>query len=365
MPVFQFAPVFLTVLFLGPSAALRGSASNLIPGACSNQHQQPGASAVVTCVLSAAAKLMPEASPHAQPDQRSASGVAYGPVLQGLDVLYPPASLDSRNAMSRRDGYWPFLQRGNDPPPPSLTYGEFDFYFFAQLLDRVLQYADGPRGDTNGWNDKTFCDLGSGTGRLVLAAAALHPGWKLCRGVEVLPLISAEADHALEQCRRPPPDNNYGNDHDAHDEGPDKSYALPQSQLPLAPVDFCCGSLDDPHLYFGDTDLVFVFSSCMDTDTMNAIAVAVGRQCRPGTLVITTDYMLPLEGNVPPVESPERRIPGGQYQLKLLEQVDGWCWLTGGASTAFVHRVEQSLGVGRIPVREYGAGTLTDTRAQT
>lgn len=299
--------------------------------------------------------LVPEESPHAQPDQVSTSGVAYGRVLDGLHALFPPSQLDQRNALSRSDGYWPYLQRGDDPPE-QLTYGEYDFYFFAQLLDRAAEYAS----DDGAWRDKTFCDLGSGTGRLVLAAAALHPEWKLCRGIEVLPGISEQANQALQQCLV---------------ENGTTAAALPQSYLPLAPIELCCGSLEDPYSYFGDADLVFVFSSCMNGDLMKAIGVAVGRQCQPGTLVITTDYMLPLEGTVPPVENDDR-IPTGDYKLELIEKVEGWCWLTGGASTAFIHRVEQSLAVGKFSppvlslqeralqvVHAYESGTLTDTRA--
>ena len=52
--------------------------------------------------------------------------------------------------------------------------------------------------------------------------------------------------------------------------------------------------------------------------------------------------MLPLSGYIPPNQNDER-IPHGDYRLKLLESIDGWCWLTGGASTAHIHLVEQSL----------------------
>uniref|UniRef100_A0A7S4J863 Uncharacterized protein n=1 Tax=Odontella aurita TaxID=265563 RepID=A0A7S4J863_9STRA len=36
-------------------------------------------------------------------------------------------------------------------------------------------------------------------------------------------------------------------------------------------------------------------------------------------------------------------LPSGPYKLELLEEVQGWCWLTGGESTAYVHRVVESL----------------------
>ena len=195
----------------------------------------------------------------------------------------------------------------------------------------------------------------------MLAAAALHD-WRTCRGVELLPGLSDEAQQKLDECR-------------CRDDDP--KYVLPGSNVPLlAPVDLVCGSLADPYVYFGDADLVFCFSSCMGAALMESLlGAAVGRQCQPGTIVITTDYMLPLQGTVPPVENDDR-IPTGEYTLSLLEKVDGWCWLTGGASTAYIHRVETSVATAGkcweppVPtlqdqawevVQAYEAGTLTDT----
>ncbi len=41
-------------------------------------------------------------------------------------------------------------------------------------------------GPTTLWKNKTFCDIGSGAGRLLLSAATPQPGWKPCRGLEIL-----------------------------------------------------------------------------------------------------------------------------------------------------------------------------------
>jgi hypothetical protein len=111
--------------------------------------------------------------------------------------LYPPTDLEKRNATSRSDGYLPFINNGQEPPK-QYTYGEFDLYFFAELLDRALDYHT----VCDSWNEKVFTDVGSGSGRLVFAAAALHPGWRLCRGVEVLESIHDVAVlETLEKCR--------------------------------------------------------------------------------------------------------------------------------------------------------------------
>ena len=297
-------------------------------------------------VLSTPEALVPESNPDFDPAAQSLSGVSYSRVLSGLHQLFPPQELEQRNAQSRKDGYWPYIQNGQDPPR-SLTYGEFDFYFFAQLLDRARQHMihEGSgmtpldqAATTTAWQDKVFVDMGSGTGRLVLAAAALHPTWRMCRGIELLPTIHAQAETNLNVCRCS------GDDMSSEGSG----LALPTTtpgndeRLPLAPIELVCGSMDDPYVYYGDADLIFVFSSCMTPDLLSKLSEAIGRQCRPGTLVITTEYMLPLTGTVHPILNDDR-FPSGSYSLGLVEQVDGWCWLTGGMSTAFIHRVDTSL----------------------
>jgi hypothetical protein len=362
-------------------------------------------------------KLIPEDNPTADPDEQSRSSVRYGSVLDSLHILYPPTDLEKRNAVSRSDGYWPYINKGKDPPK-QFTYGEFDVFFFAQLLDRALDHYD-----VKSWEDKVFTDIGSGTGRIVLAAAALHP-WKLCRGVEVLEGIHNVALETLDKCRRTidkveinestidddaedacnddfvddddddddkdddtqwrPFGTVLGNDawlnqlqheftdaeadeevegvvHESHEEPGEleeetaeqehvNHFFLPvtgrseasEDELELAPVQLVCGSFEDPYEYIGDSDLVFVFSSCMSENMMASLGKAIGRQCKPGALVITTDYMLPLEGVIAPLEDDED-MPFGPYKLDLVESVDGWCWLTGGQSTAHMHRVASSL----------------------
>eukprot|EP00978_Attheya_sp_CCMP212_P038552 scaffold192085_cov28-Attheya_sp.AAC.1 len=151
--------------------------------------------------------LVPEENPTLDPTTvESVSGVLYKSVLTALLELYPPLSLQQRNSASRTDGYWKFVESGQTPPK-ELTYGEFDLLFFAQLLDRAVSYHslnhdDEKKHDTPSWDDKVFVDLGSGTGRLVLGAAALHPGFRQCRGLELLEGIHGMAQDTLESCRR-------------------------------------------------------------------------------------------------------------------------------------------------------------------
>ena len=71
-------------------------------------------------------------------------------------------------------------------------------------------------------------------------------------------------------------------------------------------------------------------------------------------------------------------MPHGPYEIQLLEKIDGWCWLMGGESTAYIHRVKTSLweeyaGPKEVPqfsleeeafrlVQSIESGELTDTK---
>ncbi|GKZ00424.1 hypothetical protein MPSEU_000995200 [Mayamaea pseudoterrestris] len=281
--------------------------------------------------------LIPEENPNLDPHAKSHAGVYYNDVLAGIHNLYPPTDLERRNALSRTDGYWPFIQKGEDPPL-QLTYGEFDFYFFAQLLDKARALLKTFNQHANKLPE-VFCDVGSGTGRLVLAAAALHPDLGECRGVELLPTIHEAAQEKLQACTIIEENGNTS----LPKRGLSSSNDNQQSNLPMAPVTLICGSFDDPYIYLGDVDIVFCFAACMGNGPLPALAENIGRQCKPGTIVITTEFMLPLTGHVNGVENDSRIAGDGSFELELVERIEGWCWLTGGASTAFVHRVTKSL----------------------
>ena len=216
------------------------------------------------------------------------------------------------------------------------------------------------------WTNKTFCDIGSGTGRLVLSAAALHPGWKLCRGLEILEGLHNMSSSIIEnQCRLGDKERDRLGIADDHDDNvkheyflripnnnssdtttsksfEEKRYNHNQHLLPLAPMEFTCGSFTNPYLYLGDIDCAFVFSSCMKPELVKELSIAIGRQCKPGTIIITTEFPLFLSGTIEPLDVDES-MPHGEYEIQLLEKIDGWCWLLGGQSTAYIHRVQTSL----------------------
>jgi len=325
----------------------------------------------------------------------SVSGVPYSSVLKGLDQLYPRAELDARNALSRKDGYWPFINEGKDPPA-CFTYGEFDFIFFAELLDKAHGIWKEQNGDEEiDWSDKVFIDIGSGAGRLVVASAALHPTFKVCRGIELLPGMHESAEDIVERnCRYEVPEvasiegdvddgvNGFVDDVIEAEEGINVDSDVPNSSveklagnaandfvnetfeineldrskvtfrlpidlresLPMAPVELVCGSFSDPYTYFGDADLIFMFSTLLNQELLTELSCAIGRQTKPGTLVITTDYQLDLTGTVPAVPGDDR-LTDGIFRLELVDKVDGYCCCTGGQATAYLHRVVESVGM--------------------
>ncbi len=306
----------------------------------------------------------------------SLADVDHKQVLSGLNTLYPPDDLNSRNSKSRTDGYWSFISTGKEPPI-HLTYGEFDFEFFADLLDRANYHytkfdKSNKHVESRGWNDKTFLDIGSGTGRLVIGAAALHPEWALCRGIEILPGIHETAVESLEKCFRgstsnidrtqkipsssTPPSVSYTNEEwqklsmgipiikasqNMLTERASNLYSLScpstntnsediETHLPLPPIEFSCGSFEDPKENIGTADLIFVFSTCWTEELMFSLSECIRRECKPGTIAITTEFPLPLSCE---------NAGGVTCDLDLVEKVDGLCSVTGGISTAYIHRV--------------------------
>jgi hypothetical protein len=308
----------------------------------------------------------------------SQSAAVVDSVVECIDELFPPQGLDERIALSRKDGYWPFIAAGEDPPQ-ELVYGEFDVSFLEQSLERARELVD--KDD----EDIVFCDLGSGTGRLVLAAAALHPNWKSCRGIELLETIHQEAVEKLQSCRRRPPvvedrlESNHENDGEGtpndpktvvldsdsqssvaeskSNTGTEFSLASKNGELPLAPIELESGSFTDPYSSFFDADIIFCFSSCLPSNIRINLARSIGRQCLPGTIVLTTEYKLPSGGELEPLpDDPD--YPSGEYEIELVDTLSGSCTAVGGESTVYVQRVVKSVGTGTrrvqppVPVSE-------------
>ena len=378
-----------------PSSLLFAS-SNESPRQRGHRRREAGVEGDEECAL------LPLTNPNFDSNAKSLSGVPYACVIDGINALYPPNELSNRNARSRTDGYWKYVARG-ERPPQEYTYGEFDVDFFGMLLDKSWEhYLEGTcdgrddekrhSGLTTPWRNKTFCDIGSGAGRLVFSAAALHPEFEICRGIEILDGLHTMSTSIADRCCVDDDEERRrlgiidGDSHRVLRIPPSESDAIScttssdrrTNHLPLAPIDFTCGSFADPYEYLGDIDCSFVFSSCMKPELVKELSFAIGRQCKPGTIIITTEFPLFLRGDIDPLDNDES-MPHGHYEIQLLEKVSGWCWLLGGESTAYIHRVVTSLweeyagpkkpprysleeeAFGLVQLMEKGA--LTDTNA--
>lgn len=133
----------------------------------------------------------------------------------------------------------------------TLTYGEIDFCSFADIIHKVKYEYNGLVGG------EMFCDLGSGSGKAVFAAALLH-NFKRCAGVEILPSLYAFAKQCKEMW--------IGSIADCH----------------RAEIEFFEGSLFDMSLLdWRNTDFLFANSTCFSQEMMSSLSGLAGKypQC--------------------------------------------------------------------------------------
>ncbi|CAM9107152.1 unnamed protein product [Pylaiella littoralis] len=151
------------------------------------------------------------------------------PALQELTEKGTIGEVKRRElAMSARETY----QRGKDPREvrdKTLSYAEFDLPYLAKML-RLAKLDDGD----------VFLDLGSGTGKAVVAAGLLYPNLSVCRGVEILDGLHREA----------------------------KTYARKYAGLrrPKAPIEFVQGEFMDEAVDVSDVDIVFAYATKYSTE---------------------------------------------------------------------------------------------------
>lgn len=182
-----------------------------------------------------------------------------------FDALYPSTEYGVRVQASRKDGYWPYISRKEEPPLEN-TYGEFPLELFSELVDRAAHHSDAVGGTDR--SRATFCDLGSGAGRLALYAATTA-AWERCRGVELLTSLHDTAEAKLEQAAR---------------EG-----------LLLCPCAFENLSWDDEALDLSGVDVLFAYSTAFPADEEDVLQELTGvlrPRLREGAVVVTTEYML-------------------------------------------------------------------------
>ena len=219
-----------------------------------------------------------------------------------LERVLPRAQYSERLMVGRRSQlgdemvYRPGMI-GSSSVDDALTYGEFDLALFAQLVDRAIEPNAGSLSTT-------FVDVGSGVGRLVLAAACLWPDrFARFTGVEK---VAALHDLALAASAR--------------------------AQL-AQPCDFYCADAADVLAADGalaDADVLFAYSSAFasEGDMLSDFSAMCGNCLRVGSRVITTDRRL--------------LSVDGLWKFELVDSIEGPNAETGGVSTGYVHLVTQS-----------------------
>jgi len=231
----------------------------------------------------------------------TAGGARLNSLIATFDKhLYPVADLDLRNAVSRTDGYWPYVAQ-KEAPPQALTYGEFPLPLFAQLVDRACAVA---ALDQEARQQAVFCDIGSGCGRLVLFAAAAAK-WKAVRGVELLQGLHEQATKKRDLARS------------LHAEG--KLDLLTDAEH----IDLVNGSWEDPVLTaWEEIDVVFAYTTALPVEhgVLCELSDALSPLLREGCVVCTTDYQL------------------CEKRFEVISQVAGENEGVGGTSVGYVHR---------------------------
>lgn len=226
--------------------------------------------------------------------EKDVFAVRFGTQLSVFDrELFPPDAYDERNGASRKDGYWAFVHK-NEEPNQDYTYGEFPLPLFSKLVDRACEI----KGFGADRSYAVLMDLGSGAGRLALWAAATSV-WRRVVGVEYLASLAVAADEKLHQAR--------------------SSAGL----LLTEQVELVQGSWDDPLECFDGVDVAFAYTTAITTDEHGVLAElssALSRRLPRGCLVVTTDYKLDPVG------------------FECLESIEGENRGVGGVSTGFIHR---------------------------
>lgn len=114
------------------------------------------------------------------------SSYCYKKLHSIFNTIYQDLSTDKMKALAKSDCSLISIET-NTPPSTSLTYGEIDFYSFADILERIqINHGD------------TFVDLGCGTGKALITAALLF-GRDLARihGIELLPSLVSHCEQSI------------------------------------------------------------------------------------------------------------------------------------------------------------------------
>lgn len=121
-----------------------------------------------------------------------------------LQALYGSVdhSVSAAHAASQLDRQQRYATTASLQADTELIYGECTTDTLYNLMKIITHHQQQHAAISSCCTDDVrFCDLGSGTGRMVLAVSMLYPQYKQCIGVELLPSlhrIATDAWHHLE-----------------------------------------------------------------------------------------------------------------------------------------------------------------------
>lgn len=156
----------------------------------------------------------------------------------------------------------------------SLVYGEAPFQSLAVILQKVKHLLG-----ISSYAKAKYVDLGSGTGKTVMAAALLHT-WRECCGIE---LVEGLYDSSLELLER------------WHDglpympKGQKKIQYKLSPEVRATPINLLQG--DVLEVDWSDADVVFSCSTCFEDDLMAQISKRA-EKLKPGSIVVTCGQRL-------------------------------------------------------------------------
>lgn len=169
----------------------------------------------------------------------------------------------------------------------SLIYGEISFHAFVKVLSKIPLEKNAK-----------FFDLGSGTGKAVIAARLLFD-FETVQGIEIIGSLHEVAVKIHSKFEN---------------QSEIQRLRLPLRQNVYQHIgDFLCEDYD----WFSDTDVVFINSTCFDEDLMIRIT-EIAENMPPGSFVIT--FTKPLISD--------------QFEIKEKCRYD----MSWGMATVFIHR---------------------------
>ena len=200
-----------------------------------------------------------------------------------------PVSLGKEASRKEREN-----RNFNQISDSTLTYGEIDFISIGEVFETIQSRFNCLP------SEGVFYDLGSGTGKGVVAAALLCP-FTECRGVELL-----ESLFSISQSIKSKYDENIESIKSQH----------PDLFPSLAKLDFLCKDFFEYD--WSDASLIFANSTCFDHEMMRKIGQVV---LKPGTLGISFTKTIPGDNWIV-LESIKKNMSWGEATVYIQRYVN-------------------------------------------